>query len=381
MTKRCNFCNKTSAEVRKLVAGPKTSDPMAYICNECIDLSYNAIHDRIRPPVVTDQITPKEIKNHLDQFVIGQDSAKTALSVAVYNHYKRLRGRDLPVKLRKSNVLMVGPSGTGKTLLVSTLAELLQVPFVHVDATVFTETGYVGEDVETIAARLVDAAKNDPELAGRGIVLIDEIDKRSRRSGESSTNKDVSGEGVQQALLKMIEGREVDIKLPNGHEVTVDTTNVLFIAAGAFVGLEQIKNRKSIGFGAKNTPGDIEVTAEDLIQYGLIPEFVGRFPVITALTELDKQMLIDIITKPRNCLVDQYRTLFDLDQINLEFSEEYIDQLATATLKRKVGARGLQGMLERDLMPVQFVLPELRDSGVRNITIQSHGKPKYQRGE
>lgn len=206
MTKRCNFCNKTSAEVRKLVAGPKVNDPVAYICNECVDLSYNAIHDRLKPPVVTDRITPKEIKNHLDNFVIGQDSAKQALSVAVYNHYKRLRGGNLPVKIKKSNVLMVGPSGTGKTLLVSTLAELLQVPFVHVDATVFTETGYVGEDVETIAARLVDSAKNNPELAGRGIVMIDEIDKRSRRSGESSTSKDVSGEGVQQALLKLIEG-------------------------------------------------------------------------------------------------------------------------------------------------------------------------------
>lgn len=382
MTRHCSFCNKTSGEVAKLVAGPPSGADTVYICNECVDLSYDAIHDRVKPPHIED-ITPSQIKLHLDQYVIGQEAAKRSLSVAVYNHYKRIRNPEVNgILLKKSNVIMVGPSGTGKTLLVSTLAQLLNVPFVHVDATVFTETGYVGEDVESIAMRLLDEADGDPEAASRGIVLIDEIDKRSRRGGEASTTKDVSGEGVQQALLKLIEGKEVTVEPRQGSEVTVDTTNVLFIAAGAFVGLEQLRVQKSIGFGAREVPSDeIDITSEDLIKYGMIPEFVGRFPMITALHALDHDMLVEVITKPRNCLVDQYRGLFSLDHVQLEFSPEYINELASSTLKRKVGARALQGMLERDLMPVQFVLPELKDQGVQRVTIHPHGKPQYHKGE
>lgn len=386
--KHCNFCGKSSLEVKKLIAGPDNGENTVYICNECIDLSHNAIHGKLHFKKDSNKeihFTPKEIKEYLDEYVIGQSQAKESLAVAVYNHYKRINNPIVNgTVLNKSNVIMLGPSGTGKTLMVSTLSKMLNVPFVHVDATSLTEAGYVGEDVESIIARLLAEADGDVEKAEKGIVYIDEIDKKVKKGGGTANSKDVSGEGVQQALLKLIEGKKLKVVKPGSRtlddpNVTVDTTNILFIAAGAFVGLDENKNKKSVGFGANHSQKDAtkEVTPEDLIQYGLIPEFVGRFPILTVLHSLDKDMLVEVMTKPKNCIVDQYVSLFHLDGVDLVFSESYIDKIANASVKKKVGARGLQGMFEKDLQKIQFSLPQLRETGVSEIVISNEGKPQY----
>ncbi len=381
-TIRCSFCEKTRNEVQKLVAGPNNGAGTVYICNECIEVSYNAIRKKKNNSEDNTVIpSPEEIKDYLDQYIVEQEHAKIALSVALYNHYKRI---ETPIvdgtELRKSNVLLIGPSGTGKTLLVKTIATLLDLPFVHSDATTLTESGYVGQDVDSLVERLVQAANGNIERAQKGIIYIDEIDKKSKRS-EGATNRDVSGEGVQQALLKIVEG--ASIKLPSGH--TFDTSNILFIAAGAFVGLEDIirENRKvgsKMGFNAKvdkdtATKLLLEVTPEDLIRFGLIPEFVGRFPTVVPLHELDKDMLVKIMTEPKNCLVDQYKGLFKLDNVELEFDSEYINDVAQKTKSQKTGARGLQTILEKTLLKTQFQLPRLRKEGVMKVVIDATGLP------
>jgi ATP-dependent Clp protease ATP-binding subunit ClpX len=369
----CSFCEKTRSEVQKLVAGPAKGENTVYICNECIEIGHNAISKK-KKVEVSKFPKPEEIKEYLDQYIIEQEHAKIALSVAIYNHYKRIENPVVDgTELRKSNLMLIGPSGTGKTLLVKTLAELMDVPFVHVDATSFTEAGYVGEDVENIIERLVQASGGDVNKAGRGIIYIDEIDKKRNKS-EGHTSKDVSGEGVQQALLKLVEGSVIK---------QVNTNNILFIAAGAFVGLEDIirENRKGLsrmGFNAKvdKVPAStllLDVAQEDLIEYGMIPEFVGRFPVVVPLHELDEDMLVRILTEPKNCLVDQYKGLFKLDDVTLEFEPDFIRGIATKTKEQKTGARGLQSMLEKALLKTQFSLPRLRKEGVTKVVINAAG--------
>lgn len=378
--KYCSFCGKSTQQVKKIVAGPDKGDDTVYICNECVDLSYKAIHNHMRselPDVLDEQMDPAKIKAHLDQYVIGQDGAKQRLAVAVYNHYKRIRNPATDTQIKKSNVMIIGPSGTGKTLLVSTLAEFLKVPFIHVDATVFTEAGYVGEDAESIIGMLLDEADGDISKAQNGIVYIDEIDKRSRKGSSQSTTRDVSGEGVQQSLLKMIEGKEVH--LGNGsQEFTIDTKNILFIVGGAFVGIDKNKKKNNIGFHVSdNGSSGIEITPEDVIEYGLIPEFVGRFPVLATLETPTKQLLVDIMVKPKNCLVDQYKELFKIDGVDLVFTQEYLELVAEDTLKREIGARALHSKIEKDLLEVQFMLPQLKKKGIQSITIDKQGKPQY----
>lgn len=372
--KHCSFCNKSSMQVKQLVAGPDRGAHTVYICNECVHIAHRATSGTL-----TDnhsqhhQLTPQTVYDHLHSCVIGQTEAKQCLSVAVCNHLKRLRADDV---IDKSNVLLIGPSGSGKTLMVRTLADLLQVPFVQVDATVLTETGYVGEDVDVIAAMLLDEAQGNAALAQQGIVLIDEIDKRSRRGGEASTSKDVSGEGVQQALLKLIEGKAVKLKWA-GQDVTVNTDQVLFIAAGAFVDLEQQRSATTIGFCAAAQPTEVDITPDDLIKYGLIPEFVGRFPVIAATQRLTECQLLEVLTEPKHSLTQQYRSLFALDGVQLDFDAQYLRSVAKRALARGTGARGLRSMMEKDLQQVQFELPDLQQQGVTSIVIDATGTPTY----
>lgn len=378
MTKKskfCNFCNKSSTEVKKLVAGPKNGDQTVYICNECIDIGYNAIHGS---PVTAlkNTLSPTEIKAALDLYIIGQDDAKRSLSVAVYNHIKRINN---PVVndtiLTKQNVLMVGPSGTGKTLLVNTLSKVLDVPFVHVDATVYTESGYVGEDVTSIIGKLLEECDWDVHAAQKGIIYIDEIDKKCKRNASTSSGKDVSGEGVQQSLLKMVEGTQVKVQKNHNETVEVDTSNILFIAGGAFTEIYTQHTKSPIGFQDESNLEQKYINAEELINYGLIPEFVGRFPVITTLKSLDISMLFDIITKSKNCIADQYKALFLLDGVKLLFSDEYIERVSSEVLKNNTGARGIYSLFERDLIGIQFSLPELKQAGVEEIVINEDGKP------
>lgn len=376
--KHCSFCDKSSLQVKQLVAGPNLNRDTVYICNECIQIAYRATNasGKTAHSHKNSSFTPQEIVEHLDRWVIGQHSAKQILSVAVYNHFKRHRVDHDKCQVDKSNVLLIGPSGSGKTLLVRTLAEILDVPFVQVDATVFTETGYVGEDADTIAAMLLDEADGEVEQAQQGIVLIDEIDKRSRRSGQTSTSKDVSGEGVQQALLKLIEGKPVKVKTGSGGEVTVDTTQVLFVAAGAFVGLQD-RHKQGIGFCVQPEQQHTDILPDDLIEYGLIPEFVGRFPVIATVETLTESALVQVLTEPHSNLTEQYRTLFELDSVKLEFDHDYLCALARKTLDYKTGARGLRSLLEKDLLAVQFRLPELKQQGITHVNIQADGTPTY----